>query len=209
MKNLCAILAAIVLSISAYCQESYYVYQGEDSVLVTLQEPLRSSLEVDLYHCYFWTDTLGQAFYDFDFSSNGVVDISDFLVLNATYGGQIQTPTVIDFLAAFGLPSTPIDAPDLNLFDFGYPGGGVYSSGFLATVPEEYADLLFENRVGVYPDSDDFIGQYTQSDELFPATSCPLEDWLLCMRTFKNYLFVLEPGSGDVYVESYYWIRLD
>lgn len=209
MKKALTILAGILLSANITAQVTFDVYQGQDTIQVTLEDPLRDHLEVDLYHCYFWTDTEGGGFYNFDFNGSGFVDVIDLLTLLQYYGGQIQIPTNLAFIEQFGQPSDPIDAPDLNLFDFACPGDGIYSSGILATIPEEYEHLVFEDRLETfgYP-CEDFIGQYTASDELFPGPDCPLEDWDLCMRTFKSFLFVTQDDGENIYVESYYWIRL-
>lgn len=194
--------------LSLQAQFTYYVYQGTDSVEVTLEDPFRHHLELDEYFCYFWTDVEGNGYWNMDFDGNGVVNTGDLILGLSLTGGQIGFETINKFeeTGQYGNVAQPyFDVPDLNVFEM----MSIQSSGARLYVPDEYEHLVYENRVETFPNvggiGEDIILQYTQSDE-YGNTFCPNETcWSLCLRTFKIYVFLERDGINPV--ESYYFLE--
>ena len=209
MKSITTLFFVLLSLVSISQVEVETVHQG-DTITVEVNNPLSLTLEVERYHCYFFTDLEGGSQWDLDFNGNGLYDSSDLLTLLSSYGGQLGTSVLLEFLAGFSEPfSDPIDAPALELFTLQYWA----SSGVVGNVAPDLEPYLFEDTVLVLPSPlDDWIGQYTATDEVYShPNGC--EDgsgFPNCMSTWKFFLFALPPeGQGEFpQAMTFYWIRL-
>lgn len=201
MRTTYALILALIFSLPGISQTTIEIVDGEDSIVVVLNDPLSDAIEVGSYHCFQADFPDGSFAYDYDLDEDGTVGSSDLLIFLGYYGETFTSEDVSILLSQYG-SSPELDAPELDFFEV----FGIFSSGTLVYVPGELEPDLFDSREVSLPYlDDDGILQYTSYDETGPYFfECP-DPYELCMNTFT--LILLVEYETGIEAEFYYFVK--